>query len=343
MQSAATRTVVITGASAGVGRATAREFATRGWNVGLIARGAVALEATAREVEGRGGRALPLPADVADADAVSAAAERVQTAWGGIDVWVNCAMATVFGRARDLSTAEYARVTQVTYLGYVHGTLAALRAMRERNAGTIVQVGSALAYRAIPLQSAYCAAKFAVRGFTDSLRSELIDEGSGVRLTMVQLPAVNTPQFDWARSHMPGRPRPVAPVFQPEAIARAIYGAALVGPREIWLGRSTVKAIVADLVAPGLLDRVLARLAIAGQQDSTPAMAGRSDNLFAPVQSDRGARGRFGAEARTRVERFRPSLLRFAIAASAALALAALIAGDKTRRSLLHTTGARRS
>jgi short-subunit dehydrogenase len=343
VQNDATRTVMITGASAGVGRAAAREFAAQGWNVGLLARGETALDAAAREVEARGTRAMTLPVDVADADAVFAAAERMRSEWGRIDVWVNCAMVTVFGRARDVTPAEYARVTQVTYLGYVHGTLAALRVMRECNGGTIVQVGSALAYRAIPLQSAYCAAKFAVRGFTDSLRSELIDEGSRVRLTMVQLPAVNTPQFDWARSHLRRRPRPVAPVFQPETIAHAIYEAALAAPREVWLGRSTVKAIVADIAAPGLLDRVLARLAIAGQEDTEPARPERPDNLFAAVATDAGAHGRFDAEARTNLQAFLPSLLRLAIASCAVLALAAITARGRRPRLSPRTAGARRS
>jgi short-subunit dehydrogenase len=335
-----TPSVVITGASAGVGRATAREFARQGWNVGLLARGAEGLDGAATEVRTYGVEAMTLPADVADADAVFAAAERVVQAWGGIDVWVNCAMATVYGRARDLSPAEYARVTNVTYLGYVHGTLAALRHMRTRNVGTIVQVGSALAYRAIPLQSAYCASKFAIRGFTDSVRSELIAEGSRVRLTMVQLPAVNTPQFDWARNHMPHQPRPVAPVFQPEAIAREIYRAALRAPRELWIGRSTAEAILGNAVAPGILDRFLARVAIPGQQMQEETRTDGVDNLFSPVKGDAGAHGRFDAEARANVSSVRPASLRW-LALVGVVALAALTSAHRRPRALPHKTRAR--
>jgi short-subunit dehydrogenase len=332
MQTPDARTVVITGASAGVGRATAREFARHGWNVALLARGVERLEATAREVERCGGRPLQLPVDVADAEALNAAASRVADNWGRVDVWINCAMATVFGAVRDVSPAEYARVTQVTYLGYVHGTLAALSTMRARNAGTIVQVGSALAYRAIPLQSAYCAAKFAVRGFTDSLRSELIAERSRIRLTMVQLPAINTPQFDWARNHLARQPRPVGPVFQPEAIAKAIYRAALAGPREVWIGRPTVKAILADLIAPGLLDRILARVAIEGQQTARPARIGAPDNLSSPPDGDPGVHGRFDPESRGDVIAVRPSTLRAALAMAAAAIALALSSRGRTPR-----------
>jgi short-subunit dehydrogenase len=335
-----TPSVIITGASAGVGRAAAREFARQGWNVGLLARGIEGLDGAAAEVRTYGVQAMTFPADVADADAVFAAAERVVQAWGGIDVWVNCAMATVYGPARDLSPAEYARVTNVTYLGYVHGTLAALRHMRTRDAGTIVQVGSALAYRAIPLQSAYCASKFAIRGFTDSVRSELIAEGSRVRLTMVQLPAVNTPQFDWARNHLPHHPRPVAPVFQPEAIAREIYRAAWRGPRELWIGRSTSQAILGNIVAPGILDRLLARVAIPGQQMKEEARTDGVDNLFSPVKGDAGAHGRFDAEARASVSSVRPATLRW-LALFGVVGLAALSATHRRPRALPHKTRAR--
>jgi short-subunit dehydrogenase len=326
------RTVVITGASAGVGRATAHEFARHGWNVGLIARDPARLAHAAREVEALGVRALALPTDVADAAGVQGAADRARGEWGRIDTWVNCAMATVFGAVRDVTPAEFARVTQVTYLGYVHGTLAALEDMRRHNAGTIVQVGSALAYRAIPLQSAYCAAKFAVRGFTDSLRSELRAEHSAIRLSMVQLPAVNTPQFDWARNHLGRKARPVAPVFQPEAIARAIYRAAIEAPRELWIGTSTIKAIVADVLAPGLTDRVLASIAIEGQQTAIPASAGAPDNLFAAVPGDFGTRGRFSAESHDSVAAVRPWTLRMLLAALAALALLAVSSAGRTHR-----------
>jgi short-subunit dehydrogenase len=332
MRRSNTQSVVITGASAGVGRATAREFARQGWNVGLLARGVEGLEAAAAEIRACGAEAMTLPADVADADAVFAAADHAVRHWGRIDVWVNCAMATVYGAAWDLSPAEHARVTNVTYLGYVHGTLAALRHMRERGAGTIVQVGSALSYRAIPLQSAYCASKFAVRGFTDSLRSELIAERSRVRLCMVQLPAVNTPQFDWARNYMPRHPRPVAPVFQPEGIAREIYRASLRAPRELWIGRPTAQAIFANAAAPGILDRLLARTAIPGQQIQNQPKSDGPGNLFSPVSGDAGARGRFDAEARAEVSSVRPATLRL-LALLGVLAIAALSAGGRTRRA----------
>jgi short-subunit dehydrogenase len=337
MQSPSARIVVITGASAGVGRAIAIEFARHGWNVALLARGAEGLEAAAEDVRAQGADAMTLSVDVADADAVFAAAEQVKVRWGRIDVWVNCAMATVYGTVRDMTPVEYARVTQVTYLGYVHGTLAALRDMRSRNAGTIVQVGSALAYRAIPLQSAYCAAKFAVRGFTDSLRSELIAERSGIRLCMVQLPAVNTPQFGWARNHMERRARPVAPVFQPEAIASEIYRAALHPSREVWIGRPTVQAILANGIAPGILDRVLARVAIRGQQSLAPLPADRPDNLFSPVPGNHAIHGTFDDEARSAVSAVRPSTLRLLLATLAGVALVALSSGGRRLRSLPHT------
>jgi NAD(P)-dependent dehydrogenase (short-subunit alcohol dehydrogenase family) len=312
------RTVVITGASAGVGRAIAREFARRGWSVCGLARDAERLAAMSEEVRRCGTRALALPVDVADSDAVFAAADRVIDAWGHIDVWVNCAMVTVYGPVRDMTEQEYRRVMEVTYLGCVHGTLAALRHMRRQRAGTIVQVGSALAYRAIPLQSAYCAAKFATRGFTDSLRSELIAEASPIRLTMVHLPAVNTPQFDWARNHMPLKPRPVGPVFQPEPIARAIFDAAQRAPRELWIGRPTILAILANMIAPGLLDRVLARTAVRGQMSREPARSDRPGNLVASVPGDFEAHGRFDAGAHVTTVAARPSLVRVAIGAGVA-------------------------
>src|SRR3954471_2267275 len=227
-------TVVVTGAAGGVGRATARAFGRRGANVGLLARGVEGLEAAAREGAQEGGAALALPTEIADADAVERAASAVEERFGPIDIWVNCAMATIFSPFADVTPDEYRRATEVTYLGYVYGTMAALRRMKLRDRGTIVQVGSALAYRAIPLQSAYCGAKFAIRGFTDSIRSELRRERSGIRLTMVQLPAVSTPQLDWARNKMGRVSRPLPPVFQPEAIADNMVRAAATAPRELW-------------------------------------------------------------------------------------------------------------
>src|SRR5579872_323908 len=213
--------VVVTGASAGVGRATVRAFARRGAHIGLLARGRAGLEGARREVEALGGRALVLPIDVSDAEAVEAAAEAVESKFGPIDIWVNDAMCSVFSPVREMTAEEFRRVTEVTYLGFVYGTLAALRRMLPRDRGIIVQVGSALAYRGIPLQSAYCAAKHAIQGFTESLRCELIHDGSGVRVTMVQMPALNTPQFDWVKSRLPRRPQPVPPIFQPEVAAEA--------------------------------------------------------------------------------------------------------------------------
>jgi NAD(P)-dependent dehydrogenase (short-subunit alcohol dehydrogenase family) len=289
------KTVVVTGASGGLGRAVAIEFARRGWCVGLIARGAEGLEGARRDVKEAGGEPLVLQADVADAAAVAAAADEAVKVWGGLDVWVNCAMATVFSPVREMSPAEYRRVTEVTYLGYVHGTLAALKHMRLRNRGTIVQVGSALAYRAIPWQSAYCASKFAIRGFTDALRSELIHEHSGIRLSMVQCPGMNTPQFDWARHRLPRKPQPVAPVYQPEVAARAVYRAAQNGPRELWVGGSTIKAILGGMAVPAYLDRLLARVATKGQISNDREEPDPQDNLFTPVEGDFGAHGRFGS------------------------------------------------
>jgi NAD(P)-dependent dehydrogenase (short-subunit alcohol dehydrogenase family) len=321
----ARQTVVITGASAGVGRAVAVAFARLGWNVCGIARGEERLASMRADIERLGAPALALPADVAIADAVSAAADRVVATWGRIDVWVNCAMVTVYGFARDMTPEEYRRVTEVTYLGYVHGTLAALRHMRGQGAGTIVQVGSALAYRAIPLQSAYCAAKFAARGFTDSLRSELIHERSPIRLSMVHLPAVNTPQFDWARNHTSQRPQPVPPIFQPEPIAQAILRAARDAPRELWVGMPTVKAIVGNMVAPAALDRLLATRALRGQLSSERASPSRRDNLLAAAPGDFGAHGRFDAQARTRVPVVDPLVLRLAAAATFVAAVVALV------------------
>jgi NAD(P)-dependent dehydrogenase (short-subunit alcohol dehydrogenase family) len=292
------RVVMVTGASAGVGRATAIAFGRRGAAVGLLARGLDGLRGAERDVTKAGGRALMLPADVADADAVEAAAAQLEAAFGPIDVWVNNAMVSVFSPVKEMEPAEFKRVTEVTYLGVVYGTLAALRRMLPRNRGTIVQVGSALAYRGIPLQSAYCAAKHAVQGFCDSLRAELLRDKSGVRLSMVQLPAVNTPQFDWVKSRLPRRAQPVPPIFQPEVAAGAILKAAIDGPREVYVGWPTAKAILGDKVAPGLLDHYLARTGVDSQQTDEPEPSDRAHNLWAPLPGDHGAHGRFDALAR---------------------------------------------
>jgi NAD(P)-dependent dehydrogenase (short-subunit alcohol dehydrogenase family) len=303
-------TVVVTGASAGVGRAVALEFARRGANVALLARGKERLDSAAREARSLGVEALSISVDVADAGAVDAAAERIEHELGPIDVWVNDAMVTIFAPVHEITPEEFRRVIEVTYLGQVHGTLAALKRMRPRNRGTIVQVGSALSYRAIPLQSAYCAAKFAVRGFTDSLRSELKHEGSRIRLTMVQLPAVNTPQFDWARSRMPNKAQPLAPIFQAEAIACEVVRASHETPRELWIGGSTLKAIIGGMLFPDLGDRFLADAGYSGQLASVLREVGRPDNLFEAPPGDPGAHGRFGGRARANVHGFDPSRLR---------------------------------
>jgi short-subunit dehydrogenase len=329
------KSVVVTGASAGLGRAIALEFASKGWRVGLIARGKARLNDVRREVEEAGGVALVLAADVADASAVENCADRFASEWGSIDIWVNCAMATVLSPVSQMSPEEYRRVTEVTYLGYVHGTLAALKHMRQANRGTIVQIGSALAHRSIPWQSAYCAAKFAIRGFTDSLRSELIHEGSAISVTMVQCPAMNTPQFDWARYRLSQQPQPVPPIFQPEAVARAVYRAAHDRPRELWVGMPTLKAIVGNIIAPGWLDRMLARRATEGQLSGEPAPVEREDNLFEPVAGDFGARGRFGARSHDAVLSIDPHKARGALAIGGATLLlggAALLLPRTKRR-----------
>ncbi len=296
------RVVVVTGATAGVGRATAIALGRRGDAVALLGRGRAGLEAAAADVERAGGRALTVPTDVADADAVDAAASRVGDELGPIDVWVNNAMATVFGKVTSTSPEEFRRATEVTYLGFVWGTMAALRRMVPRDRGSIVQVGSALSYRAIPLQAAYCGSKFAVRGFTDSLRSELLHDGSHVRLTMVQLPAVNTPQFDWGASKMPKQPRPVAPIFDPDVAAEAVVWATDHDRRELWVGARNVLTMLGAKVAPGALDVMLARTGFDGQQTDQPTGADRPANLFEPADADDdfGVRGAFGSEAHHR-------------------------------------------
>jgi short-subunit dehydrogenase len=291
--------VVITGASAGVGRATAIAFARRGAAIGLIARGRAGLEAAKRDVELAGGRAVAVTADVADADQIEAAATDIERQLGHIDVWVNNAMTSVFSPITRMTAAEFKRVTEVTYLGVVHGTLAALRRMQPRDAGSIVQVGSALAYRGIPLQAAYCGAKHAIQGFCDSLRAELLHDGSAVRLTMVQLPAMNTPQFDWVKSRLAHRAQPVPPIYQPEVAADAIVWASEHNRREIYVGVSTELAIIGNKIAPGLGDWYLGRTGFASQQTSEPEAPDRPDNLWHPVDDDRdfGPHGRFDSRA----------------------------------------------
>ncbi|WP_158930854.1 SDR family oxidoreductase [Acidisphaera sp. S103] len=290
---------VITGAGAGVGRATAVEFARNGCDVALLSRDPARLEEAAAECRGLGVRALPIPTDVADADAMDAAAVRVEQEFGPIDIWVNVAMATVFAPVHKLTAAEFQRGTAVTYLGQVHGTMAALRYMRPRNKGSIVCVGSALAYRSVPLQSIYCGAKFAIRGFLDALRSELYHDKIAITLTEVDLPAINTPQFDWARNKMGWKAQPVPPVFQPEVAARAIYFGAFNPRRQIWVGFPTLKAILANRLAPGLLDRYLGRTGYTGQLTNQPSDSDAPGNLFEPVEGPYGAHGRFDGVAMT--------------------------------------------
>ena len=291
------RTVVITGASAGVGRAIAHRFARAGWRIGLIARDAEALEEVRQEVDELGGSAIVAAADVADAEALFAAADQIENAFGSIDVWINDAMVTVFAPVWQMTPEEFRRVTEVTYLGQVHGTMAALRHMRPLNRGKIIQIGSALAYRGIPLQSAYCGAKHAIRGFTNALRTELIHDRSAIQLTIMELPAVNTPQFDWARTRMPHQPRPIAPVVEPEVIADTVFEAVGRPRREYWIGLSTLKVILGNMVLPAFLDRYLAKVAFAGQQTARSVSADRKDNLLDPVHSLHRTRGRFGKEA----------------------------------------------
>ena len=293
--------VALTGASSGVGRATAQAFARDGATVALIARGEEALAATAREVESAGGRAVTCACDVADPRAVESAASTIERQHGPIDVWVNNAMASVFAPTWEITAEEYARVTEVTYLGVVYGTLSALRRMRERDRGVIVQVGSALAYRGIPLQSAYCASKHAIQGFTESLRCELMHEGSGVRVTMVQLPALNTPQFDMVRTRLPCHPQPVAPIYQPQVAARAIVAAAHdPARREWWVGASTALTLMGNALAPGLADHYLAWKGFGSQQTGEPVRPDRPDNLFEPLPGAHGTDGDFDEQAKPR-------------------------------------------
>jgi short-subunit dehydrogenase len=314
-------TVVITGASAGLGRATAREFGRYGARIGLLARGLDGLEAARREIEESGGKALAIPTDVADAAAVEAAAAVIEQQLGPIDIWVNNAMTSVFSPVKEMLPEEFKRVTEVTYLGVVYGTLAALKRMSERNRGTIVQVGSALAYRSIPLQSAYCAAKHAIAGFTDSLRCELIHDSSNIQITMVQMPALNTPQFRWVKSRLKHKAQPVPPIFQPEVGARAIYYAAHHPRREFYVGWPTVEAIVANKVVPRLLDRYLGRTGYASQQTAEPEDAARENNLWEPVKGDHGAHGVFDTRANSRSSETWANLHRVGVSIAAALGI----------------------
>ncbi|MGH7048940.1 MAG: SDR family oxidoreductase [Stellaceae bacterium] len=321
--------VVVTGAGAGVGRATALEFARRGYDVALLSRDPERLEALATAVRAVGRRALPIPTDVAMAEQVEAAAARVEDELGPIDTWINVAMATVFAPVSELTAQELLRATQVTYLGQVHGMMAALKRMRTRKHGSIVNVGSALAYRSVPLQSAYCGAKAAIRGFTDSLRSEIMHDRLHIRLTMVQLPALNTPQFDWALNKTGKKAQPVPPIFEPEVAARAIHFAATHRRREVWVGYSSVQAIIANRIAPGLLDRYLAKRGYSAQLSKTPLPQPAPANLFHPVPGHHSAHGRFDARASATsvqmfTDRHRQAVV-LGVAVAAVLALRALL------------------
>ncbi len=329
-----TQVVVITGSSAGVGRATAHRFARDGASVALLARASKALDGAVAELRNMGCNVLGIPVDVADPAQVEAAAERVEQELGPIDVWINAAMATIFAPVSEISAEEFRRATEVTYLGTVHGSMSALKRMRARNRGTIVQVGSALAYRAIPLQSAYCGAKFAIRGFTDALRVELMHDKSKVHVTMVQLSAFNTPQFQWGRTRLPRRPQPVPPIFQPEVAAAGIHYAAQHRRREVWVGYPAVKAIIGNGLVPGLADRILAKQGYSGQMDDQPVPADRPDNLFESVDRDFGTHGRFDDRSRSWSAQLWATTHRGAVAAGVfgiACVLASALRGQRRR------------
>ncbi len=338
----AAQTVVITGASAGLGRAIAHSFAKRGARIGLIARNPEALEAAREEVEGLGGTGLVLPLDVSDAKALEDAATKVEQEFGPIDVWVNDAMVSVFSPIKEMEAEEYRRVTEVTYLGYVYGTLAALRRMLPRDRGTIVQVGSALAYRSIPLQSAYCAAKHAIVGFTDSLRCELYHDRSNVKVTVVQMPAMNTVQFDWVKSRLPRKPQPVPPIYEPEVGAEVVWRAAQAkNPRrEYWVGYPTVEAIIGQKFIPGLLDRYLGATGYEAQQYDGAADPNRPNNLWNYVPGRHRTHGDFNQRSRTESVQVWLDLHRdWIVGGAAALGIIASFASSKklrrkTRRAL---------
>jgi NADP-dependent 3-hydroxy acid dehydrogenase YdfG len=292
------RVIVVTGASAGVGRAIAREFGREHARIGLIGRDEVSLRAAKGEVEREGGQAISLALDVADYNAVEAAAERIERELGPIDVWVNNAMVSIFSPVRKTAPEEYKRVTEVTYLGYVYGTLSALKRMESRGRGIIIQIGSALAFRSIPLQSAYCASKHAIVGFSESLRTELLHERSAIKVCQVNLPAVNTPQFDWVRSRLPREPQPVPPIYEPEVIARAVRHVSLHPRRRVDIAFSTIKAVLAEKFLPAFADRYLSRYGYSSQQTDQPVLPARKDNLWSAPPGDHGARGRFSRRSR---------------------------------------------
>jgi NADP-dependent 3-hydroxy acid dehydrogenase YdfG len=326
------RVVAVTGASAGVGRATARALGRQGATVALLARGEDGLAAARAEVEAAGARCLVVVTDVADADQVERAATAIEDELGPIDVWINNAMVSVFSPTKDVERAEVERVTAVTYLGSVYGTLAALRRMLPRNRGVIVQVSSALAFRSIPLQALYCGAKHATKGFLESLRCELLHAGSDIRLSMVHLPALNTPQFDFVKTRLPQSPRPVSPIYQPELAADAIVWAIRRTPRDLYVGFSSIGAVTATKIAPGLVDRYLARTGFDAQQTAEPVDPNRSDNLWAPLGGDHGPHGRFDHEARPRSIHYWIRTHRPVVVAAAAGATLSALALRKRRR-----------
>ena len=323
---------VVTGASAGIGRAIALRLGEAGYRVGLVARDAAALEDVRREIESAGSQAFVAPADVADAEALFRAADEIARAFGRIDLWVNDAMETVFSFFEDMSPHEFRRVTEVTYLGFVHGTMAALRHMRDRDDGTIVQIGSALGYRGIPLQSAYCGAKHGIKGFTESLRTELLHRQSGIRLVTVDLPAVNTPQFDWARAHTAREPRPMGRPIEPEVVADAVLRAIHGRGREYWLGGTTILAIVGNMVAPAFMDHYLAAKAVEGQMRQERVAADRRDDLDAPVHDLHRTRGSFSNGAANSAVLVPAGLTRIGIIAAGAAAFFALGMASAARR-----------
>ncbi|MFF7441840.1 SDR family oxidoreductase [Streptomyces sp. NPDC008122] len=330
------RTVVISGASGGIGRACAVTFAARGDRLALIARGRAGLDGALRDAERAGAaEVITIQADIADARAVERAADRVEEELGPIDVWVNDAFASVFAPFTEISAEEFRRVTEVSYLGYVYATRAALRRMLPRDAGVIVQVGSAIAYRGIPLQTAYSGAKHAIQGWHEALRCELLASGTRVRTTMVQMPAVNTPQFDWVRSRLSEGAQPVPPIYQPEVAARAVlYAADHPRRREYWVGGSTVATLLANAVVPGLLDRYLARTGFDAQQDGRRRPPGDPDNLFAPADADEdfGAHGRFDDRARRRSRQQQAAHALGALVGRVAAVLSASRGGCASRR-----------
>ena len=329
------RTIIITGASAGVGRAIARRFARAGDRIGLIARDETALKDLQLELRALGAEAEWESADVADAKGLFAAAERLEQRLGKVDIWINDAMETVFSMVADIDPEEFRRVTEVCYLGFVHGTMAALKSMRPRRHGRIIQIGSALAYRGIPLQAAYCGAKHAIRGFTDSLRAELLHERSGITVSIVDLPAVNTPQFDWARVHIRNNPRPMGQPVEPEVVADAVFRVAQGSSREYWLGWQTLITIISNTVAPALLDRYLARDAIEGQQTKTLVAPGRQDNLDNPVTALHRTRGSFGGESSSYAPLVRGEIARIgsvALGATLFFLLGTMVGAGRGRR-----------